>query len=119
MKLTEAEWAVLDILWSGERFALGELTDGLRPVKGWNKNTVYTYLTRMEAKGLVNIDRTHSHPYSAAVSRSSCAKQEREELLSKVYGGAAGDLIAAFLKDSHISQEEVERLRKLLDEMEV
>ena len=124
MKLTEAEWAVLDVLWSGERFALGEVTEALKETKGWNKKTVYTYLTRMEAKGLVNIDRGQEQrhedrPYSAAVSRESCAKEERAELLTKVYGGAAGDLIAAFLKESDISQSEVDRLKKMLDEMEV
>ena len=119
MKLSEAEWAVLDVLWTGERFALGELTDALRPVKGWSKNTVYTYLTRMEGKGLVSIDRSHPKPYAAAVSRERCAQKEREELLSKVYGGAAGDLIAAFLKDSSLSRQEAERLKQMLDDMEV
>lgn len=119
MKLSEAEWSVMEILWSDERFALKEITKALTPIKDWNKNTVYTYLTRMEAKGLVVIDRSHSKPYSAAMSREDCASYEREELLHKVYNGAAGDLIAAFLKESSISSEEVERLRKLLDEMEV
>lgn len=119
MKLSEAEWAVMDILWTGERFALGEITHALARVKGWSKNTVYTYLTRMEAKGLVSIDRSQARPYAAAVSREDCARRERDELLSKVYGGAAGDLIAAFLKESPISPQEVERLRALLDQMEV
>ncbi len=124
MKLTEAEWAVMEVLWSGERFALGEITAALRDTKGWNKKTVYTYLIRMESKGIVAIDRgdgstDSDHPYSAAVTRESCAKEERKELLTKVYGGAAGDLIAAFLKESEISKQEVDHLRKLLDEMEV
>lgn len=119
MKLTEAEWAVLEILWSGERFALKDITNALKVTKGWNKNTVYTYLTRMEGKGLVSIDRSKEKPYGAAVSRESCAKEERQELLDKVYGGAAGDLIAAFLKESEISAKEIDRLRKLLDDMEV
>lgn len=119
MKLTEAEWAVLEILWSGERFALKDITNALKNTKGWNKNTVYTYLTRMEAKGLVAIDRSKVKPYASAVSRESCAKEERKELLDKVYGGAAGDLIAAFLKESAISAKEIEHLRKMLDEMEV
>ena len=48
MKLTDAEWSVLEILWSGERFSLKEIQ-----ANGWNKNTVHTYLTRMEKKGLV------------------------------------------------------------------
>lgn len=119
MKLTDAEWAVMEVLWNGERFSLSEAVAALQPVKGWNKNTVFTYLTRMEHKGLVVIDRTHTRPYAAAVSREDCAREERDDLLCRVYGGAAGDLIAAFLKESSISREEVERLRKMLDDMEV
>lgn len=119
MKCTEVEWSVLNILWSGERFSLGEITRELQEVNSWSKNTVYTYLRRMEAKGLVHIDHTQARPYAAAVSREACAKQERDSLLNKVYGGAAGELIAAFLKESTIPQQELERLRKMLDEMEV
>ena len=119
MRLTEAEWPVMEVLWSGESFSLGEITKALETSKGWSKNTVHTYLKRMESKGLVAIIKGSAAPYSAAVSRDACARRERDELLTKVYGGAAGDLIAAFLKDSSISRKEADRLRKLLDEMEV
>lgn len=119
MKLTEAEWDVLNILWTDTSFTLGEITKALKEVNGWNKNTVYTYLTRMENKGLVSINRSQEKPYSAAVTREFCAKRERSELLDKVYGGATGDLIAAFLKESAISQDDRARLKKMLDDMEV
>lgn len=119
MRPTDAEWSVLEVLWSGERFALRELSDRLFETNGWNKNTTLTYLTRMSAKGLVNIDRTDKKPYSAAVSRAECEKNERSEILKRVCNGSAGDLIAAFLTESPISHEEAERLRRLLDEMEV
>ena len=118
-KLTDSEWTVLDALWAGND-GLGEITDALKPQTGWSRNTVHTYLTRMENKGLVNIDRTKEpHSYFAAVSREDCARQERKTLLDKVYGGAAGDLLVAFLKETHITPEERDRLKKLLDEMEV
>ena len=119
MKLTEAEWAVMEILWRGERFSLSDAVAALQPVKEWNKNTVFTYLTRMEHKGLVAIDRSLAKPYAAAVTREDCAREERDDLLTRVYGGATGDLIAAFLKESPISKDEVERLRSMLDDMEV
>ena len=119
MKLTQAEWSVMEVLWSGEEFSLGEITGALMDVQGWNRKTVFTYLTRMESKGLVQIDRTQTHPYSAALNREHCAREERDELLTKVYRGAAGDLIAAFLKEAKISQDEVDKLRRMLDEMEV
>ncbi len=119
MRLTDAEWQVMEVLWSGAQFALGDVTNALRDSKGWNRNTVYTYLTRMEKKGLVGINRDSGQPYYAAVTREECAREERQELLGKVYGGAAGDLIAAFLKESKISKQEVRRLKQMLDDMEV
>lgn len=119
MKLTEAEWAVLDALWAAEGLSLKELTEALAPALGWSNKTVFTYLTRMEAKGLVAVDRSRPRPYRAAVSREDCARREREELRRKVYGGATGDLVAAFLRESAISGDEIKRLRRLLDEMEV
>lgn len=119
MKLTDSEWAVMEALWTANEHSLGELTDLLKSVKHWNKNTVLTYLTRMEKKGIVLIDRGSEKPYSAAVTKEECAREERQELLNKVYSGATGDLITAFLKESKISKKEVEKLRKLLDDMEV
>ncbi len=119
MKLTEAEWDVMNVLWSEERFALGQMVEALKPVTGWSRNTVYTYLTRMEKKGLVNIDHSQPKPYSARVSREDCARTERKNLLHYVYGGVTGELVAAFLRESSISPEERDRLKKLLDDMEV
>ena len=119
MKLSDAEWTVLEILWQGDTFTLGEITAALKHINAWSSKTVYTYLTRMEAKGLVAINRSENAPYSAAVAREDCVKNERHELLNRAYKGAAGDLIAAFLKESRISAEEKERLRSLLDDMEV
>ncbi|MPM47999.1 Penicillinase repressor [bioreactor metagenome] len=119
-KLTAAEWSVLQVLWGRECFSLGEVVEALRPITGWSRNTVHTYLTRMEGKALVLIDRTREpHGYAAAVTREDCARQERSALLNKVYGGAVGDLVTAFLKESSMLPQERARLRKLLDDMEV
>lgn len=122
-RLSDAEWNVMNVLWSDgtdNAVALGEAVEQLKPLTGWSRNTVLTYLTRMEDKGLVTIHRdTEPHKYMAAVSREECAVKERKNLLNRVYGGAAGDMIAAFLKETKISSKERDELRKLLDEMEV
>lgn len=124
IRLTDAEWAVLDALWGAEGAApgltLGEVTDALRPATGWSRNTVHTYLTRMEIKGLVHIDRAaEPHRYCAAITREQCAREARQGFLRTVYGGDAGNLVAAFLKENRLSAAERDRLRQLLDEMEV
>jgi len=120
VKLSEREWTVLGVLWQRDGAALGELVEALRPETGWSRNTVLTYLTRMEAKGLVSIDKNCTpHRYRAALDRSACQAKERQNFLRCVYQGAAGELVAAFLREGFISPQEREDLRRLLDEMEV
>ena len=120
MNLSEREWMVLRALWETGGAELGTLVQQLQPETGWSRNTVLTYLTRMEAKGLVAIDKEASpHLYRAVPDEESCRKEERRSFVERVYSGSAGDLIAAFLKEETITAEERERLRKLLDEMEV
>lgn len=118
--LSEKEWTVLDVLWQTEGAELGVIAEKLRPATGWSRNTVLTYLTRMEAKGLVRIDKTESpHIYHAAIGREACRAKERRRFLRSVYQGATGDLVAAFLKEERLSGEERDRLKKLIDDMEV
>ena len=111
---------MLRALWETGGAELGALVQRLQPETGWSRNTVLTYLTRMEAKGLVAIDKTAApHRYRAVPDQESCRTQERKSFVERVYSGSTGDLIAAFLKEEQITPEERERLRRLLDEMEV
>ena len=111
-RLSDSEWQVLTALWDSGGASLGEVVEALRPATGWSRNTVLTYLTRMEKKGLVTIHKeNYPHTYRAALDRETC--------LDRVYRGSAGDLVAAFLKESPLSAEERDRLKALLDDMEV
>ena len=119
-KLSDREWTVLGVLWDLDGAALGEVTQALKSSTGWSRNTVLTYLTRMEAKGLVFIEKEgYPRLYRAALSREECQAQARDGFLRNVYRGAAGDLVTAFLKERPISSKERDQLRRLLDEMEV
>ena len=121
MRVSDKEWQVLEALWPHPAgLPLGDVVEALRAETGWSRNTVLTYLTRMEAKGLVAICKEGTpHRYAAAVSREDCAAQERQSLLSRVYRGSAASLVTAFLKEDRLTAEEREALRKLLDDMEV
>ena len=118
MKLSDKEWRVLNALWvAPEGLALGAVVDALRPDTGWSRSTVLTYLTRMEAKGLVDIRKEDfPHRYRAAVSREDCAAAERRGLLERAYQGSAGKLVAAFLKDEKLTPQERETLAAFLND---
>lgn len=120
MIISDREWKVLDALWQTQGAELGTITDILYPETKWNKNTVLTYLTRMQGKGLVRIDKESvPHKYYPLLDKESCRKSERQSFLKKVYGGSASELIAAFLKEEPISAKEIEELKNILNDMEV
>ena len=85
--------------------------------KKWNKNTVHTFLSRLCAKGFLAVDReVVPHVYQALVSREDCERQERQNFLQKIYRGSVGNMVAAFVQDGQLSQREIDRLQKLLED---
>ena len=117
--ITDSEWKVLEVLWAQGPAPLGQILAALAPDTGWSRTTVHTYLTRMTAKGLVAAGEESPRRYRAAVSRQECAGGARRDLLERVYGGSAGALVAAFVRDGGLTKAERAELRRLLDEMEV
>lgn len=71
-EFTDSEWSVMEALWSGGPMEPGQVVEALKPARGWSRNTVHTYLTRLEKKGAVSIDRDDNpHRYQAALPRRS------------------------------------------------
>ena len=116
-RISDSEWPVMQILWEHESLTQMEIMQQLS--REWNKNTVHTFLTRLEKKGLVMIDKTVSpHLYQATVKREECVYQEKQSFLNKVYAGSVGKLVSSFLQDGDLSKEEIADLRKMLDSMD-
>lgn len=116
-RISDSEWPVMQILWEHDSLTQTEIMQHLS--REWNKNTVHTFLTRLEKKGLVHIDKEASpHRYKASVKREDCVYQEKQSFLNKVYAGSVGKLVSSFLQDGSLSQEEIDDLRNMLDAMD-
>ena len=53
--------------------------------------------------------------YAPAVTRDACVRTEGRSFLDRVFGGAAGPLIAHFVEDANLSKDEITELRRMLD----
>ena len=116
MKLTEAEWSVMEALWAGESFSLGELTRALYPEHGWSKNTVITMLARLEAKGAVRHEEGgRAKRYFPAVDREDAAAAETESFLSRVYGGSLGLMMSAMVESRQLTEADIAELSAILE----
>lgn len=116
--ITDTELSVLKQLWANGSLTSRQLVDELYPAgTASDVGTVHSMLQRLEAKKLVNRDRSrHPHVFSAAVSQSAVAGQQLHTLADKISDGSLFPFLTHLVETKSLSEEELSSLRKLIDE---
>ena len=119
MGLTEAEWQVMECLWTSAPWTGREIIDALGKTTGWSRSTTLTLLRRLEDKGAVSaVSEGGMKHYRPQVAREDAAVQETEHLLERVYQGSVSLMVSSLAKKQTLSQEEIDKLYAILREME-
>ena len=115
IKLTDGELVIMEALWEKGEMSASELAKIAKKQRDWEKNTSYTMITRLIKKGAVK----RSDPgflCEALIDRETVQKNESREIVDKLFYGSLNLFARAFLEDKKLSQEEVEELRKIIDD---
>ena len=112
--LFDSELKLMDLIWENEPISAKELSLLSEKRIGWNKNTTYTILTKLVAKGVVRREDP-GFLCRSLVSRSSVARAETRTLIDKVFGGSKKALFSALLEDETLSREELDELRAMIE----
>jgi predicted transcriptional regulator len=116
---TDAELAILQILWNRGPSTVREVHSELGRRRRVGYTTVLKLLQIMAEKGLVQRDeRARAHIYRARVARNDTERRLVGELVERAFQGSAGRLALRALATRRASAEEIERIRRLLDELE-
>jgi BlaI family transcriptional regulator, penicillinase repressor len=115
---TDAELAILRVLWQRGPSTVREVLEALSP-RDVGYTTVLKLLQIMDGKRLVaRDDRERAHVYEAAVAQAETEGRLVADLLDRAFGGSAERLVMRALSRKKSSPAEIARLRELLDEME-
>lgn len=115
--VTDAELAVLKVLWQRGPLTAKAITAALYPNGAECEfASVHSFLQRLERKGLVLRDRSSFvHSFSAAVSQADITGQELESLAARLGESSIAPLIMQLVEQKRLSKEEAAEIRKLLD----
>ncbi|HEY6767226.1 MAG TPA: BlaI/MecI/CopY family transcriptional regulator [Candidatus Sulfotelmatobacter sp.] len=118
-KPTASELEILQVLWIRGRSTVREVHDSLKEKKAMGYTTVLKLLQIMTAKGIVRRNETErAHVYEAGVPAAQTKRQLAGDVLQRVFEGSASDLMMHALAGKRASRQEIEELRRLLDEYE-
>ncbi len=114
---TDAELAILQILWERGPSTVRDVHGALTRTRTLGYTTALKLLQIMTEKGLVRRDETdRSHIYEARLSADQTQRQLVTDLLERAFGGSAGKLVMHALSLRKASSEELADIRRLLDD---
>ena len=115
---TEAELAILQIVWNRGASTVREVHAALRS-RGTGYTTALKQMQVMTDKGLlIRNERYRSHVYEARVPREQTQLRLTRSLLERAFEGSAKNLVLGALSSQPISRSELDEIREMLNRFE-
>ncbi len=117
-RLTNAELAIMKLLWETERMTARQILERLYDdSKKSQHGTVQRLLQNLEEKEFVERDKSLGvHLFSAIIGREEYGAFQLESLAGKLTNGSIAPILTHLLDDNRLGKAEIDRLRKLLEE---
>ena len=114
-ELTKAEEQVMQVLWGiGSGFANEIMAAFPEPKPAYN--TVLTIIRILEKKGFVSHETfCKANRYKPAVSKEEYSQNFLGSVVERYFNNSYLDLVSAFAKKENFSLEELEELKKIID----
>lgn len=114
--ISDAEWAVMRVIWDGGRLTANEVVEAVSPHRSWKPKTVQTLLRRLVDKGALGYEkRGREFVFRPLVDERACQVAESRSFLSRVFGGEMAPFLAAFVEREELSKSDIERLKRILE----
>jgi predicted transcriptional regulator len=115
--LTPAESEVMRVLWARGSASVHDVVGSLlRPVA---YNTALTVLRVLEQKGYVahepNPESARGYLYRATIPQGPVRINHARDLVERLFGGRADELVSGLIESERLSRNELEALRALID----
>lgn len=113
-KLFDSEIKVMEIVWENEPVSAKQISLIAAEKIGWNKNTTYTIVKKLEKKGFIKREDP-GFICSSLISREDVRRAETRSLIDKLFGGSKKALFSALIEDEKLSADELKELREMIE----
>ncbi len=116
MKLTEAEWQIMNALWQKHPATARNIMERLDRRVNWAYTTIKTLLARLtEKKAVSEVKQGNTSLYEPMVSQRKARLNAFRSLLDQAFDGAIGPLVHLLAEERQLSGQEKEELARILE----
>jgi BlaI family penicillinase repressor len=117
-RISDAEHAVMEVLWEESPLTASDVADRVDPAKGWSGNTVKTLLGRLLAKNVIAHDEDgRRYLYRPVVAREDYVSGESRRLMDRLFGGRLTPLVAHLADRDELTQRDIADIEAILKEL--
>lgn len=118
-ELTEAEWAIMKVVWQQEPCTAGTVQEDLAETRDWAYSTVKTTMDRMAEKGFLAIQRIRNlQLFRSTISEVEAKRAELRKTLKRAFDGALTPMMQFLIEHEGLSKDEAAQLRQLVRQAE-
>lgn len=115
-ELTEAEWAVMKVVWERQPCSAGDVQEALADDRNWAYSTVKTTMDRLVKKGVLSLSRVRNlQLFAARLNRTDAARGEVRRLLDRAFDGAVAPMMNHLVAHERLTDDDLAELRRLID----
>jgi BlaI family penicillinase repressor len=115
-RLGKVQLEIMRILWRRGCATAREITEEMGRTQRIAHSTVQTLLRQLQAKGAVTYEvEDRTFVYRPLYQQSEVAETAARDLLTRLFNGSVYSLMAHLIKHEEITQDDLARLRELID----
>ena len=114
IRMGEAESRFAEIIWNNEPLSSGQLAKLAEGELNWKKTTSFTVLKRLCDRGIF---QNEGGTVTSKLSREEYYARHSQQYVAETFDGSLPAFLAAFSSRKKLSNQELDALKKLIDEM--
>jgi BlaI family penicillinase repressor len=115
MRLTQAEWQIMNALWEEHPATARELMQRLPRGVSWAYTTIKTMLSRLvEKKAVSEQKQGNTSLYKPLVSQKKARRSAFKSMLDQAFEGAVGPLMHFLIEDEQLSEKQIQQIFQIL-----
>jgi predicted transcriptional regulator len=114
--ITDAELALMRVLWADSPLNARDITTRLQHEKDWHRKTVNTLLSRLESKGAVRVEKQGDgvKQFAPLVEKQTYERMATSQFVDQLFDGEIAPLVASFAGSRGLNAEQIAELRGVL-----
>ncbi|HEX8484275.1 BlaI/MecI/CopY family transcriptional regulator [Sphingomonas sp.] len=114
-RISEAEHAVMEVLWDQAPLTAQDVAERVDPLRGWSATTVKTLLGRLLAKtAIAHEPDGRRYLYRPLVAREDYVAGESKRLIDRLFGGKLTPLVAHLAERDELTASDIAEIEALL-----